>query len=165
MKTLIRILAFVAVLFVALPLQAQTKNRAYPLGVKLNAVALNAAAASRTFTVGPAVGRDTLLDYSKLVVELFYDYSAVAGTINLTCLTGQTVATAVYQMTTCSVTAGACTVNIGAGSFTTASLSADTYFSVRLGISGYKALSCTVTHGGGGGANDKITATAYLVKD
>jgi hypothetical protein len=162
-----RSLIFAIVCSVAIPAfgQSHPKNRSYPLGTLLDAVALNAAAASRTFTVGPTIGRDDLLDYSKLIVELYYDYSAVAGTINLTCLTGQTVATATYQMTTCSVGAAACTVNIGSGNFTTASLSADTYFSLRLGISGYKALSCTVTHGGGGGANDKITVTGYLVKD
>lgn len=144
---------------------AQEKNRSYPLGVLLNNIALNASSATRTFTVGPSVGRDTLLDYSKLVVEMEYDYTAAAGTIALVCLTGQTVATADKQLTTCTVSSGACTVNIGAGSFTTASLSADTKWVLRLDVSGYKALSCTVTHGGTPTANEKLTARGYLVKD
>lgn len=166
MKTTIKFFFIVFILFVAVPAVAQEKNRTLSLGTLLNAVASNAAAASRTFTVGPTLGRDHLLNYSKAVFEIFYDYTSSAGAVTMTCTSGQTVATANFQLTLCQTSSGSgvCTVNIGAGVFTTASLSADTRYSVVLGIAGRPALSCVMSHASPG-AGEKFTVTGYLVKD
>jgi len=142
---------------------AQNKHRAYPLGTKLSAVSLNAAAASRTFTVGPTLGRDSLLDYGTLVLEYTFTH-ANNGTISTTCTAGQTVATADKTLTTCVVSGGNCTIQFG-GVATTATLTTDKKWLWRLGIKGIKALSCVVAHGGTPAAGDVITVTGYVVTD
>lgn len=134
------------------------------VGTQLDAVALNAAAASRTFTIGPRFSNENVLGYTELVLEHFFDYTANAGTITTTCLVGRTAATATFSPTTCTTSLGTCTVNM-AGIFVTASLSADTKYVVRMRVEGYPTIKCTVAHGGTPGATDKITVTGYLLKE
>jgi len=136
----------------------------------LNAVALNAAEASRTFYVGPTFptcagtsGKSTL-GYNKLLILAYFDYTANAGTITLTCTGGPTQATATYYLTTCTLAAGTCTLN-WSGVSTTASLSADTKWEVLMGIKGNPAIKCVASHGGAPGATDTITVDAYLIAD
>ena len=54
------------------------------MGTLIDAKALNAAAALRTFTVGPAVGSKELLDYGMLVVTVDYTYAA-ATDVQMAC--------------------------------------------------------------------------------
>lgn len=158
----------VALILAALPSlsygQQQGKANVKDIGTQLNAVALNAAAGSRTFTIGPRVENEDVLGYTELVLEHYFDYTANAGTITTACLVGRSTTTATFSPTTCTVSSGTCTVNL-AGNFVTASLGADTRYVVRMRVEGYPVIKCTVTHGGTPGATDKITVTGYLLKE
>lgn len=160
---MLRLISILALLIPSLALGADPgKRHVLDLGTKLDAIALNGAAGTRTFTIGPRLENQDLLGFDELVLEHYFDFGAVAGTITTTCLVGRTVATATFSPTTCTTAAGTCTVNMG-GVFVTASLSADTKWVVRMRIEGYPALSCVVAHGGAAGATDKITVTGYLL--
>jgi hypothetical protein len=161
---MLRLIATLAFLLPHLALAAGEPGKRYvmDLGTLLDAKALNGAAATRTFTVGPRENNIDILGYDEIVLEHYFDYTATAGTITTTCKVGRTVATAAFSPTTCTTATGTCTVNMG-GVFVTASLSADTKWVVRMRIEGYAALSCVVAHGGSPGATDKITVTGYLL--
>jgi hypothetical protein len=163
MKRLFQLSVILALLAVPSLVTGQNKHRVYPLGTKLSAVSLNAAPASRTFTVGPTIGNDRLLDYGTLVMEIAFTHTN-NGAITTTCTTGLTAATATKTMTTCTVSAGDCNLQWG-GVMVTPTLTTDTSWSQRLNIRGHPALSCVVSHGGTPAAGDVVTLTAYLVTD
>lgn len=133
----------------------------------LEAVALNAGASSLTFYVGPktpscqGISGKPVEIYDRLLLEVYFDYGATAGTITMTCTVGQTQATAIYSPTTCTMSSGTCTINMS-GVAVTASLSADTYWQDLRGTLGNPVVKCVVAHGGAPGATDKISVKGYL---
>jgi hypothetical protein len=122
--------------------------------VFLDDVSLNGAAGTRTFQVNMVLGFDLLVLYLK------YDHDSNAGTITTACTVSDDGNTDDYQPTTCDVASGTCTLSM-AGTFVTASLSADTNFQIVLGITGSRDVECVVTHGGTPGADEKITVSGY----
>lgn len=140
------------------------------LGTQLDAVALNAAPASRTVTIGPTAQRSThasekcdVATYNKIVYDVSYDYTAAAGTISMTVTGGATAATATRSLTSCTPSAGNCTINMG-GVATTASLSADTSWVIPVGTSNARVIKAVFEHGGTPTANEKTTVKVWLVK-
>jgi hypothetical protein len=125
--------------------------------VKLSAVALNAAAASRTFDL-VTEGWD--------IASIWIDYThANNGALTLSCLGGHTASsTPAYTLTTCTMASGACTLNDG-GTFATASLSAAKHYEVRFGVRGYAEIRCVIAHGGSPNASDLVTVTAVTVAE
>jgi hypothetical protein len=143
---------------------SETSVSTYNLGTLLNAVALNGAAATRTFTIAPQLSNyHSLLEYSTLVTRMTYDYDSNAGALSMTCTEGDTTTTATGSLTVCStISSGTCTVDFS-GVMTTASLSADKKWTWSLGIAGSQALSCVVAQSGSPGASEKITVTGFLL--
>jgi hypothetical protein len=141
---------------------AQQYCRAYPIGTVLSAVALNGAASTRTFTVGPTVGGDNLLQYKAIALDV--DFTEVnAGAITITCKQGQTVLTATHSMGVCKIqTNGSCLLSMG-GVVYTDTLSTSTNYSFVIGTNGAAAISCVVSHGGSPGATDLITIKGNLI--
>lgn len=159
---MIRSFIFVCLFCVSSNVFAQQYCRTYPIGAVLTAVPLNGAASTRTFTVGPVVGGDTLLQYKSISFDVDY-IEANAGAITITCKQGQTVLTATHSMGVCKIqTNGSCLLSMG-GVVYTDSLSASTYYSFVLGTNGAAAISCVVSHGGAPNASDLITIKGNLI--
>lgn len=129
-------------------------------GRVLNDVSLNAAAASRTFTIGQESCNEWTASYQWLIVELDFTYDTKAGNVVLTCTTGQAIANADKTPQVC-VGAGTCTA-LDAGIVSKA-VTANKKWAARIGIRGYVAWSCVVAHDGTPGAGERITARAYLI--
>lgn len=140
----------------------QTNRR---LGTKLDAVALNAAAASRTFNIGAVSATNTnpiAAGYRWLLLKIAFTH-ANNGTLTILCDDADdATGTTNYTMTTCSTASGACTLNFVTGA-TTSTLTGDKNFSVRLDIAGHGFLECSVTHNGTPAAGDVVSVTAELV--
>lgn len=151
-----RTLFAVLILSIALPVAAE--NRATGVGTPLDNVAMNAAAGTRTFTVGPDIGRVKLASYSYIVFEFDFTH-ANSGNIVLTCSVGQTAATANKTPQVCSGS-GTCTLN-DAGIFSKA-VTGDKKWSARMGIRGFLAMSCVASHSGSPAAGDKLTVVGYV---
>jgi hypothetical protein len=145
----------------------EAKHMAWPLGTLLDDVALNAAAASRTFTVGPTIGPNNnqrLFGFSTVVLDVAYTY-ANTGTLTFTCTgTGLDSSTADKTLTTCTTASGTCTLN-WAGSVVTPSLSASKKFVFPLGVGALQAITCVVAHSGTPSASDKITVVGTAIAD
>jgi len=170
--------AFFFALFLLVSLSARAQTLTMPAWTPaqcsgshlLNAVPLNGAEATRTFTIGPRLptcggtSGKTVFGYNKLVLFNHFDFTAVAGTITTTCYGGPTAATATYYLTTCTLAAGTCTLN-WSGVSVTAALGADTKWEVLYGIKGNPVIRCVVAHGGAPGATDTITVDGYLFTD
>jgi len=140
----------------------------YHLGTLLDNVALNGAASTRTFTVGPDLGdsstglrKGEVARYAQLVLDVSYTH-ANNGALSFTFLCGDTVASATRKPTTATVASGNATLNIG-GVVSTPSLSANSLFTFPFGKTGLPALSVVVAHGGAPSASDKITVKGWLV--
>lgn len=84
------------------------------------------------------------------------------GTLTLTCTGADGIATTA-TITVCVVASGTCTVT-SSGVFTTASLSADFKYQIRLGIGGLSNATCTFTHSATEDATDILTVTGVLYK-
>lgn len=121
--------------------------------IPLNAVALNAAAGSRTFTIGPVDG------FATIQFWFFFDYTAKAGVISLTCTGGPTSADKDYILTTCDSTSteGECSAKTSGILKSEGQLSADTKWDGRLGMRGARYLSCVAAHDNTPGATDELT--------
>jgi len=161
---------------------AQAKHRQVrKLATLLDAVALNAAAASRTFYIGarddcgrnnscdPTSATDTskgdaVTAFDAVGLELSFDYTANAGAITLTCTEGQTRATATGRIPTATLASGTYTL-AWSGVVTSPSLSADTIWRVEFNLGAAPVTKCVVSHGGTPGATDKITVTGWLIAD
>lgn len=159
--------ALLALLILFLPLTAEaatTKGKhttQYPKTV-LSSVAMNGAAATRTFTLS----RNVLAGYGRILFWVDFDYATAAGAISLTCTAGPADADRDYQYTICNGTevGGTCTTNF-AGVFTTVSLSADTKWLWVMDTMGVHALSCVAAHGGTPTASELITIKYTLVAE
>lgn len=125
-----------------------------PTGTKLDAVALNAAEASRQFVVN--VG-----GWSNLTLLLAYTHNN-DGTITVLIEGADDIdGTNVYSMTTGQTTSGATTLSFVTGA-TTGTLTADKKYTVRMDVKGHAFARVTVTHNGSADASDIITCTGYL---
>jgi hypothetical protein len=137
--------------------------RSYPLGSLLTAVALNGAASTRTFVVGPTLGADSLRAFQKVVFDVEFTH-ANNGTITFTCLgtATDTTANATRSISTCTLASGVCTLN-WAGVIVTPSLTASKAWMHEQGTGGAGVLSCTVAHGGAPNGSDKVTVRGVAV--
>ena len=154
-------------------------SRITPVGTLLDDVALNGAAATRTFYVGRKVdcGRnnscdptsatatptgDLVRDYNKLRLMLTFDYTAQAGAITLTCTEGSTRTLATGVPSTATLSSGTYTL-AWSGVVVTPSMSADTKWPVVINLNATEVVKCVVSHGGTPGATDKITVVGWLL--
>ena len=153
------------------PLAAQaadvgTQCRLKVIGVKLDGVAMNGAASTRTFTVAdsdlnPGLSASAYTDhlawYRNLSIESVWT-KAAAGTITYTC-TG-TIAPALLlpnsTLTTQTVSSGTATLN-WSGVLVTPSMSASKSWLTRIGIGGAQSIKCIAEQSGTPGAGDLLT--------
>jgi len=171
-----RIITVGLLLLLALPAHA---TKVIPVGTLLDAVALNAGAASLTFYVGqkhdcgvnnscaPTSSTDTskgesVIEASALRLEVAFDYTAQAGTITLTCTEGATRATATATPASATLSSGTYTLAWG-GVVVTPSLSADKTWPVVINLNATPVVKCVASHGGTPGATDKITVKGWLL--
>lgn len=135
----------------------------FDLGTLLNDIALNAAAATRTFTIGPTLSTPDnlyLINFNRLRLDFSYTY-VTAGTIAAQVLSGRTVAAATFYPTTTTVSSGAAVLN-WAGLWTSPTFGASKDWYIVTEIRDF-ALTFTVTHSSGSvTANDKLTVTGLL---
>jgi hypothetical protein len=118
----------------------------------LNAVAANAAAASRTFTI------DT---EGYVAVALQVDYVYTAGTaVTMTCTKSLNQGTTYASVTSTSVAGGTGTVTAYADSF---AVTASTNFTLEYDVRNYDKLRCVAAVTGGGAA-DTITVYAAATR-
>lgn len=130
-------------------------------GTVLQEVALNGAAATRTITIGPTVCGRSLASYQTMTIETDFTY-AHTGTITWTCTQGPDASRAVFKPTTCTTTAGTCTLS-DAGVAVSPSRTASSQWGVRFGVAGYPVMRCTASHSSGSvSASDKLTAFVIL---
>lgn len=121
----------------------------------LSAVALNGAAATRTWQINDALGWATAV--------LFVEYThANNGALTVTCTASDDANTTDFTLQTCTISGGACTLN-DAGTYATGSLTGDKDYTFRVGLLGYDDVECVIAHGGAPDANDLVTVTGYLV--
>jgi hypothetical protein len=113
-----------------------------------------------SFNVGPMQCGARVSSYTYMILELEYTHDS-NGNVVVTCLTGQSVATADKAPQGCaSVIDGVCTAaDIGVVS---KAVTADKKWAVRLGIRGYRTWTCTITHDGTPTASDLVTVRAHL---
>lgn len=153
-----------AICILPLPSMAQQERGVYSryeLGTLLNAVALNGAAATRTFNLPDGIAAA----YGKLLLRVSFTH-ANDGTLTIKCVSPDDAAgTNDFDMTTCTTSAGACALNFVTGATTQNVLTGDKKFAVPLGIAGYDQIECSVTHNGAPAAGDIVTVTGWLVAD
>lgn len=150
-------LAILALLWISPAFAAPELHLTLPTTARtlLDAVALNGAAGTRTFTWTGLKGT------ADVRLFLFFDYAANAGNITTTCTLSQADNTLDFMPTTCSDTIAAgvntCTLSYAGIWKTPAALSADKYFSFLVPLRGAAAMECIVAHDNTPGATDKIT--------
>lgn len=128
---------------------------ATPIGNVLDAVALNAAVASRRFITDTG-------GWNHLLLQLDYTH-ANNGTLTILLEgVGEAVGTNVYTMTTGQTTDGATVLNYVTGA-TTPTLSGNKKLEVLLDVKGRRWVRVTVTHNGTPNASDILTCSGALV--
>jgi len=133
-----------------------------PLGTLLSDVALNAVAATRTFTIGPALANGKKLEqYDRLALHFVFTH-ANNGTISAVVTEGAAADSATGSLTRKSWSGSTATLSFNE-TYITESLSADKSFSVLIETGGARALQVVVAHGGAPNASDKITVTGELL--
>jgi hypothetical protein len=125
----------------------------------IDAKPMNGAASTLTFTFGPRECARNVASFKWLVIEGEFTYSSKAGNVVATCLTGRSVATADKTPQTCAG-AGTCTA-LDAGVVSKA-VTANKKWAFRIGIRGYRAWSCVVSHDNSPTASEIFTGYAYL---
>jgi len=158
MKTILVILC----LFFALPAQAeQITFKRWDLGTVVNEKPMNGEPATLTFYVDRS-SDNRLGGYTKL--HMIVNFTRItSGVISTTCTVGRLRGTATATMTTCTVAAGVCTLNItGAGVMKTISLSASTEYTQEIGISAWPVIKCVTAHDNTPGAGDILSIDAWL---
>lgn len=120
----------------------------------LNAVALNAAAATRTFEVT----EQEMAGYS--VLALFVKFARSAATdVQMSCTASDDAGTTDYTLHSCAVAAGVCTSSAASWKYTTSSTGNWVW---RVDTMGLPRVTCTFS-GTSGGANDLVTVTGYAI--
>ena len=156
-------------LFAPAAASAQASYGRCVLATLLNDVALNGAAATRTFTIAKpttnAPGTCALVDssgrsYRQLNLFLKFTH-ANNGTLSTSCTFSPDAGTNDYEPTTCDVSSGTCTLAF-AGTWTTPSLSAAKKYTFPVTILGYSHIECVTTHGGAPNASDKLHVIGEL---
>ena len=155
MKHIIFLFAF---LF-TLPAMAQADFRTCPLtgpdnGRVLTAVPLNGAASTLTFVVDPIRCGQKTASFSLLVLKVNFTH-VTSGNVVVTCTTGHDTKTATATPQICTGSAGTCIAE-DAGIVSKA-VTGDKEWAVRIGIHGYRAWSCTVSHDNTPAAGDLVT--------
>lgn len=121
--------------------------------IGLNAQAMNAAAGSRTFTLGPVDGFAT--------IQFWFDFTHTTdGIISLTCTGGPLSGDKDYTLTQCAKasTEGECAaIDSGVLKSGTANLTADKKWDGRLGMRGARYMSCVAVHDNTPAAGDILT--------
>lgn len=140
--------------------QASSDPRAYAkdIGGVLTAVAANAAAGTRTFTLSS----DQLIGYKHFIFYVAFTYAA-ATNVRLTCTVSNDGNTTDFIPQTCVTAAGVCTLNDG-GIFDKAISAADKKYAFRMDILGYRDLECVYSTTSGG-ASDLITVEGALTSN
>lgn len=121
----------------------------------LSAVALNGAAATRTFSITNKLG------FADIMLMAKYTW-ANNGTMTFVCTHSGDSNVTDYTPSVCTLAAGVCTMD-WAGTWTTPTLTASKNFSLYIGMRGAKDVECVVTHNGTPGAGDLITVQYYAV--
>ena len=155
MKALLTVIALIFVAHVAHAAPPIPRFEVKPLGNVLKDAALDGAAATRTFQVETR-------GYKILLLHVTYTYVNTGTLTFLPYSTEDAAGTEDFDMTTCSTSAGACTLNFVTGS-TTPSLAADKKFAVRLDVSSYRYVEVRVTHNGAPAAGDIADVWAWLI--
>ena len=129
----------------------------------LDDVALNGAAGTRTFTLGPQIGAGPrqLAEFRTLVLEVDFTHDQ-DGTLSIACTEGQSTSAADFDLTTTTCSSGTCSLHFAGTVTTNSTLTADKKFAHRVGITGFKVIQCVVTHNGSPTASDKVTVTGFL---
>lgn len=131
----------------------------------LDAVALNGAAATRTFVISTDSDQNSNTGSTAngyMAIHFWVDFThANNGTLTLTCTVGPSSADNDYTPTTCTVASGTCTLNFG-GVIVTPSLSADKKYEASMLILGNRDVSCVMAHGGTPAAGDIVTVKYSL---
>ena len=153
-------LACLLILLVAAPALAGGVARS-ERKVLLNAVAANAAAGSRTFTLLSIGGGSTKVadgGYNLAVLHFYMNWTATATAVTLVCSASDDGGTTLYTMQSCDVASGVCT---SSDSSWVKAISADTRWAWRVDLSGYSYISCVATVTGGA-ADEAISVSGYL---
>jgi len=129
----------------------------YPLGTLVNAVALNAAAASRTATFS-VDGDRSGYDLAALYIEHSNSSGALTVTMSCTNLPSATDSDATLQ--DCTIASGVCTSDDASWE---KSVTTDTVWPWRVDISGFPGQIDCVFAASGAGASDTITVKGWLV--
>lgn len=150
------------------PMKGATVPLGYKLGTSSTGVALNGAAGTRTFVVGPTINNgQQLAGFGKLGFDVDYTW-ANNGRIVFTCTvlgyadqSGAGTYT-IYVPTSGIVSSGTYDLAFG-GVVRTPSLTASKSYHFTLGIGSAGTVKCVVSHDGAPNANDKIKVqvTAY----
>ena len=166
--------AFAIALSIALAAPAlagtPTNEETCYLGKLLDAVAMNGAAATRTFSIlSSNTNPQACLPRKYAQLVLTASFTRVnTGTHTYTCTvsgSGQsTAALATYAPTTCTEGAGTCTLSWG-GVFVTPSMAASKDYAFRFGHRGYPNVKCVVEQSGAPGAGDVLTVYGELVSE
>lgn len=155
-------------------------NRSLPIGALLSDVALNGAAATRTFYVGrrhdcginnscdPTSATDNssgeaVSTFSAVRLELDYSHNN-NGALTLTCTEGATRAAATGVPVTSTEASGTYTL-AWSGVAVTPSLSGDKKFALVFNLRSAPVVKCVVSHGGAPDADDTITVKGWLLSD
>jgi hypothetical protein len=160
MKTIARLLLAVVLLVPSVSV-AEGVGRS-PRSVMLNAVAANAAEASRTFVLVSSGGTSSKTftgGYNLAVLHVNMNYTDGTTAVGLVCSVSDDGGTNKYVMQSCDVSSGACTSSDA--SWSKAIAAADKKFGWRVDITGYSYVSCVATCTGGT-ANETISISGYL---
>jgi hypothetical protein len=145
------------------------------LGTLLDGVALNSSASSMTFYVGRRVNDsnptsstdsssgDAVKDFDKIRLEVSFDYGATSVALTLTCMDGQTRATATGRIPAATYDSGTYTLE-WAGVVTSPSMSADTIYSIEFRTRQAEVIKCVLSSSGSPGASDKVTVTGWITR-
>ena len=124
--------------------------------IHLNAVALNASAPDRTFTIDNPMGFATF--------TAFVDYThANNGTLTLTCTASDDNNVTPFTLTTCVVASGICTLKDAGVYVTDGALTGDKQYVIPVGIRGYPSVECILDHGGAPNGSDLVTLTGFTI--
>lgn len=133
--------------------QVRTTHLIRDLGLLLDGPALNAAAATRTFTVTESnmIGSGVLIAY--------VDFTHTAATdVQMTCTASPDGGTTYFAIQSCEVTAGDCT---SSDANWTIAVSGDDTLVWRVDTLGFPRVQC-VFSGTSGGGSDTIDVTVFL---
>lgn len=135
----------------------ESRARRYGLGTQLSAVALNAAAATRTMTVDLD---NEYLGYDLMVVYIDHTNSSGALTVTMDCTNAPTASDTDATLQDCDVASGVCTSSDATWE---KAVTGSKAWPWRVDISGLPGQIDCVFAAAGAGASDLATVKAWLV--